>query len=267
MNAASVSFAPPGVAPFAPERSAPPPVAPEVSVPPLCVDCGVCMSVRDWEGPDGRELLEHLIRARVEDLLRSAGHPLRDPATIPIGVSARHIHLSQGHVEALFGPGSKLKPMRWLLQPGEFATEDTVSVVGPSGRVLERVRVLGPERARTQIELSRTDAVGLQMSLPMRTSGDLEDTPTVTLVGSGGVVRSDGAIRAARHIHCSPEEAEAFGVSNGDEVAVRIPGPEGITLPSVLVRTHPGHRLIVHLDTDDANAAGVNCVTYGVVLV
>lgn len=227
--------------------------------------CGVCASVRDWQGPDARELLEHMVRARVEDAFREQG-VISEPRTIPIGVSARHIHLSRQHAEALFGTGTTLEPMRWLLQPGEFATEHTVSLVSESGNVLERVRILGPERERTQIELSRTDAVALRMNIPMRNSGDLEGTPEVTLVGRRGVVRTAGAIRAARHIHCSPEDAAAFGLDDGDEVAVRIPGPEGITFPSVLVRTQPGHKLIVHLDTDDANAGGVNCVTHGVVL-
>jgi propanediol utilization protein len=232
-----------------------------------CVGCGVCMSVRNWQGPDGRELLEHMVRSKVEDAMREQGVAFADPRTIPIAVSARHVHLSPQHVGALLGTGTKLHPMRHLLQPGEFATEHTVSVVSPSGQVLERVRILGPERKRTQIELSRTDAVTLRMNIPMRNSGDLEATPSVTLVGSGGVVRTDGVIRAARHIHSSPEEAAAFGLTDGEVVAVRVPGPEGVTFPSVLVRTHPGHRLIVHLDTDDANAAGVSCVTSGVVLV
>ncbi|MBI2238349.1 MAG: phosphate propanoyltransferase [Actinobacteria bacterium] len=224
------------------------------------------MSVRDWEGPEGKELLEHLVRAKVEEALFRQGVRPADPRTVPIGVSARHIHLSPEHVEALFGTGRKLEPMRYLLQPGEFATEHTVSVVSPGGRVLEKVRILGPERARTQIEFSRTDSVSLRMNIPMRNSGDLDGTPEVTLVGPAGVVRTDGVIRAARHIHCSPEEAAAFGLTDGDRVSVRIPGPEGVTFTSVLVRTHPGHKLIVHLDTDDANAAGVNCVTHGVVL-
>ncbi len=232
-----------------------------------CVECGVCLSVRDWEGPGGRDLLEHLVRAKVEEALFRQGVPPSQPRTIPIGVSARHIHLSPEHVEALFGPGARLEPSRYLLQPGEFTTENSVTVLSPPGRVLEKVRVLGPERRRTQIEISRTDAVTLRMNIPMRDSGDLDDTPEVTLAGPAGLVRTDGVIRAARHIHCAPEEAAAFGLSNGDTVSVRVPGPEGVTFPSVLVRTHPGHKLIVHLDTDDANAAGVNCVTHGVVLV
>ncbi len=244
-------------------------VAPETASPAggVCVECTVCMSVRDWEGPDGHELLEHLVRARVEEALFRQGLPPADPHTVPIGVSARHVHLSRVHVEELLGSGAELRPMRNLLQPGEFSTEHTLAVVSPGGRVLEHVRVLGPERPRTQIEMSRTDAVGLRMEIPMRNSGDLDGTPVVTLVGPVGVVRTDGVIRAARHIHCSPEEAAAFGLQQGDEVAVRIPGPEGITFPSVLVRTHPGHKLIAHFDTDDANAAGVNCVTHGAVLV
>jgi len=236
------------------------------SAPPICVDCGVCRSVRDWEGPDAHDLLRHLVLARVEDMLRGVGHPLRGARTIPIGVSARHIHLTSDHVARLFGAG-RLEADRRLLQPGEFATAHTVTIEGASGRTLERVRVLGPERARTQIELSRTDAVGLGMEIPMRRSGDLDGTPEVTLIGPAGRVGTDGVIRAGRHIHCSPEEAAGFGMRDGDEVSVRIPGPEGLTFPKVLVRTHPGHKLIVHLDTDDANAAGVNCVTYGEVLV
>ena len=232
-----------------------------------CITCGVCMSVRDWAGPDGVELLEHLVRGRVEDSLREAGLLIPDPRTVPIGVSARHIHLSQDHVEALLGAGAALEPWRRLYQPGEFATERTVTVVSPGGRELGGVRVLGPVRARTQIELSRTDAVSLRMNIPLRNSGDLDGTPEVMLVGPAGSVQTDGAIRSARHIHCDPAEAAAFGLRTGDSVTVHVPGPEGVTFPEVLVRAHPGHRLILHLDTDDANAAGVSCVSHGVVLV
>lgn len=231
-----------------------------------CVTCGVCQSVRDWEGPDGTELLEHLVRGRVEDALREQGLLVRDPRTVPIGVSARHIHLSPEHVAELFGPGVRLQPWRELYQPGEFATEHTLAVVSPSGHRLERVRVLGPERTRTQLELSRTDAIALRMELPLRNSGALDGTPAVTLEGPAGSVTTNGAIRAARHIHCDPDEAAGFGVSDGERVSVRVPGPEGVTFPDVLVRAHPGHRLILHLDTDDANAAGVRCITHGLVL-
>ena len=219
-----------------------------------CVTCGVCLCVRDWEGPDGRELLEHLVRGRVEDALREQGLLVHDPGTVPIGVSARHIHLSPEHVRTLFGPGAVLRPWRDLYQPGEFATEHVVAVRSAAGAELRRVRVLGPERARTQIEISRTDAVTLQMNVPLRNSGDLEGTPEVTLVGPADSVPTDGVVRAARHIHCDPTEAAAFGLADGDRVGVRVPGPEGVTFPDVLVRAYPGHRLILHLDTDDANA-------------
>ena len=232
-----------------------------------CVTCGVCLSVRDWQGPEGVQLLEHLVRARVEDSLRQAGLLVTDPRTVPIGVSARHIHLSQDNVDAVFGAGTGLEPWRSLYQPGEFATERTLTVVSSSGRELGGVRVLGPVRARTQIELSRTDAVGLRMNIPLRNSGDLDGTPEVTLVGPAGSVETGGTIRAARHIHCDPAEAAAFGLATGDSVSVRVPGPEGVTFPEVHVRAHPGHRLILHLDTDDANAAGVSCVSHGVMLV
>ncbi len=231
-----------------------------------CVTCGVCMSVRDWEGPDGVELLEHLVRGRVEDALREQGLLVRTPGTVPIGVSARHIHLTPAHVEALFGPGTTLQPWRMLYQPGEFATEHTLTIRSAAGRAIERIRVLGPERDRTQIEISRTDAVALREEVPLRNSGDLNGTPEVTLVGPAGSVTTDGVIRAARHIHCDPAEAASFGLADGDRVGVRVPGPEGLTFPEVSIRAHPGHRLILHLDTDDANAAGVSCVTHGVVM-
>jgi propanediol utilization protein len=232
-----------------------------------CVTCGVCQSVRDWEGPDGRELLEHLVRGRVEDALREQGLLVRDPRTVPIGVSARHIHLAAEHVERLFGPGAALRRWRDLYQPGEFATEHLVAVRSADGAALPRVRVLGPARRRTQIEISRTDAVALGLHVPVRDSGDLDGTPEVTLVGPAGAVVTDGVIRAARHIHCDPAEAAAFGLADGDRVGVAVPGPEGVTFPDVLVRAHPGHRLILHLDTDDANASGVACSTHGSVLV
>ena len=232
-----------------------------------CVTCGVCQSVRDWEGPDGRELLEHLVRGRVEDALREQGLLVSDPGTVPIGVSARHVHLSSEHVERLFGGGATLRPWRDLYQPGEFATEHVIAVRSAADAALERVRVLGPERKRTQIEVSRTDAVALRMNVPLRDSGDLNGTPELTLVGPAGSVTTDGVIRAARHIHCDPTEAAAFGLADGDRVGVRVPGPEGVTFPDVLVRARPGHRLILHLDTDDANASGVSCSTHGRVLV
>jgi propanediol utilization protein len=231
-----------------------------------CVTCGVCMSVRDWEGPDGVELLEHLVRGRVEDALREQGLLVREPGTVPIGVSARHVHLSSTHVEALFGIGTTLQPWRTLFQPGEFATEHTLTLRSAAGRAIDRVRVLGPERSRTQIEISRTDAVALRQDVPLRNSGDLDGSPEITLEGPSGSIVTDGLIRAARHIHCDPAEAAAFGFQDGDRIPVRVPGPEGLTFPDVLIRAHPGHRLILHLDTDDANASGVSCVTHGLVL-
>lgn len=176
---------------------------------------------------------------------------------IPVGISNRHIHLSTEHMEILFG-GHTLTCKKELKQTGEFAAEETVTLVGTKG-VLRGVRVLGPLRKATQVELSRTDAFSLGISIPVRDSGHIEGSPGIVVVGSSGAVTlKEGVICAARHIHMHNDDAERLGVQDGDRVTVEIDGVRGTFYSNVLVRVHPSFRLELHIDTDEANAAGLN---------
>jgi putative phosphotransacetylase len=176
---------------------------------------------------------------------------------IPVGVSARHVHLSQQDLETLFGPGATLHHKKDLSQPGQFAAEETVDLRGPKG-TLTGVRVLGPVRPHTQVEISRTDALKLGVNPPVRESGDISGTPGLTLVGLHGTVElTEGVIIAMRHIHFSDEDARRFEVSNGDQLAVRAGGERGVIFDNVVARVSPKYALDFHIDTDEANAAGL----------
>ena len=176
---------------------------------------------------------------------------------VPVAVSARHIHLSQEDVERLFGAGHTLHPIRELL-PGQYACEETVTLVGPRG-TFAGVRVLGPARGRTQVEISASDGFVLGFYPPVRLSGNVEGTPGVAVVGPSGAIRlADGVIVAKRHIHITPDEAAAWGLVDGQNVHVEVVGGErSLTLGQVVVRVHQTYRLELHLDTDEANAAGL----------
>lgn len=176
---------------------------------------------------------------------------------IPVGVSARHAHVTQEHLEILYGPGSRLTSYASLYQPGEFAANETVAAVGPRMRAIERVRILGPTRRYTQIELAPTDCVALGLDLPIRTSGDLDDAAPITLVGPKGSLYIKAAISPTRHIHLNPSEADYYGVQNRDVVQIRVGGARALTLGNVRIRVHPDVIAQAHLDTDDANAAGL----------
>ncbi|AQS59479.1 phosphate propanoyltransferase [Desulforamulus ferrireducens] len=179
------------------------------------------------------------------------------PIAVPVGISARHVHLSREHVETLFGPGYELKPFKELSQPGQYAAEETVTVVGPKG-VIEKVRVLGPERKQSQVELSISDCFKLGIKAPLRDSGDLSGSASVTLVGpAGSVTLKEGAIIAARHIHMHTSDAEKYGLEDGDRIYVRAKGPRGIIFGDVLVRVGDKHKLEMHVDTDEGNAVGL----------
>lgn len=177
---------------------------------------------------------------------------------LPVAVSARHVHLSQPHVEALFGPGAVLSAEFPLRQPGNFAAHQKVTLVGPKGR-LEEVRVLGPTRPRTQIEVSRTDTFALGITAPVRLSGDLDGTPSLLLTGPAGSVDTDGLIIAARHIHMHRDDALRWGVADRQEVEVRVTGTgRDMTFSDVIVRVQPEAFTEMHIDTDEANAAGIS---------
>jgi len=177
--------------------------------------------------------------------------------TVPVALSARHVHLSKEHVEALFGPGYRLRPQAELSQPGQFAAMECVEVVGPR-RSIPGVRVLGPPRGTTQVELSISDGVLLGIALPNRLSGNLDGTPGVHLMGPRGAVKlRHGAIAAARHLHATPADAERLGLRDGQKVYARLLGARGIIFDEVVVRVADAALLELHLDTDEGNAAGV----------
>ena len=179
---------------------------------------------------------------------------------IPIGISARHIHLTQQAVESLFGPGHHLTPYRPLSQPGQFASEEKLTIVGPK-REIEGVRVLGPVRSACQIEISRTDEFFLGVDAPVRASGKVENSAPITLRGpAGSLTLKEGLICAWRHIHMTNADARHYGVKDKDVVEVAVQSPEGrdLIFGDVLVRVKDSYALEMHLDTDEANAAGIN---------
>lgn len=178
--------------------------------------------------------------------------------TVPVGVSNRHIHLSTADLETLFGVGYELTPIKDLSQPGQFACKETLTIVGPSLRPIENVRVLGPVRKSSQVEISRTDSFTLKVKPPVRESGDIAGSAPITIIGPKGVVvLKEGCIIANRHIHMSCEEGAAFGLSDGQYVDVEVSGERRTRFYDVQVRVHKDFRLEMHIDTDDANAAGI----------
>lgn len=180
---------------------------------------------------------------------------------VVVNISARHIHLTQEHVEALFGAGATLKPMRPLIQVGEFASEQQVLLVGPTGRTLGPVRVLGPTRRASQVEVSLTDcyALGLKKIPPIRPSGDHTESFGITMVGPAGAVSlKSGLIRANRHIHMHTSQAAAIGLKDGDRVDVRLEGERPSIFLGCQVRAHEMFRAEMHVDTDDGNAVGIS---------
>lgn len=178
---------------------------------------------------------------------------------IPLGISGRHIHLSKEHLDALFGEDYQLTKFKDLSQPGQFACEERVDVVSPEGRELKNVRILGPIRKETQLEISRSDAIRGKFVAPVRSSGNIKNSGQATLIGpKGKVVLKEGVIVADRHIHFSPEEAKKFGVTDKEVVSIYLGGEKAGILDNVLCRVHQEFRLDCHLDTDDAAAFGLN---------
>jgi acetate kinase len=207
-----------------------------------------------------REALRAQNRRHVSAIISTQKAP-----PVPIEVSAHHVHLSQEHVEALFGPGHRLTPESGLSQPGQYACAEKVNLIGPKGRI-ERVRVLGPVRKETQVEVAMTEQFKLGIHPPIRESGDIEETPGITLEGScGTVVTNKGVICAHRHIHMSPEDALQRGLADRFRVRVRAAGGRELIFGDVLVRVHPDYRLAMHIDTDEANAANITTGRSGLI--
>ena len=196
--------------------------------------------------------------ARLSQQLCASPTPPPPRQPIPVAISARHVHLTQETVEALFGEGHELTPLKALSQPGQFAAAEVVTLVGPKRSIAE-VRVLGPTRPTNQVEISRTDEFYLGIDAPIRASGDTANTPGITLRGASGreVTLSCGVICAWRHIHMTPEDAAAFGVADNDVVEVQVgkDGVRSLTFGDVLVRVKSTYQLEMHIDTDEGNAA------------
>ncbi len=206
--------------------------------------------------PIDRSQVEKIVREIVVQLL---GGP-KDKPELVVSISARHCHLSQEDVETLFGKGHQLTPMKPLYQDGFYAAEETVMLVGPRRRMLPSVRVLGPTRSRTQVELAFTDAISLGIDAPVRPSGKIDGTPGCVLVGPAGVVDlKQGVIRAERHVHMNVRDAEYYGVQDGDRMSLRIESGSCTTVyEGLLVRADETSKLEVHLDTDEGNAADID---------
>lgn len=178
--------------------------------------------------------------------------------TIPVGVSNRHVHLSQGDLEALFGPGYELSRMKDLSQPGQYACKETVTICGPKGAI-EKVRILGPVRSRTQVEILAGDSFKLGIKSTARLSGDLDGTPGITIIGPKGSVQiKEGLMVAQRHIHMLPEDAARMGVRDGQVISLEVDGIRGGILRNTIVRVTSQSGLECHIDTEEANALGLS---------
>jgi len=199
--------------------------------------------------------VEQITRLVIEAINRMETEKKSDGFAVPVGVSARHVHLTQEHVEALFGPGYQLTKRKELMG-GQFASNETVTIVGLKLRAIENVRVLGPVRKASQVEVSATDAIRLGMKVPVRESGDIDGSAPVAIVGpKGAIYLNEGCIVAMRHIHMSPADALAAGVRDGDFVSVKADNERGTTFDHVKIRVDESFTLEMHIDTDEANAA------------
>jgi putative phosphotransacetylase len=211
------------------------------------------------QAPPPRAVVEHLVRQAVYQRL---GKPLPRLAAAPnplvVNVSARHCHLTQEAVEILFGKGHHLSVHKWLYQEGQFAAKETLTLIGPRSRVISNLRILGPCRTLSQVELAYTDGIALGFDLPLRLSGNIKGTPGGMLMGPEGFFEMpDGIIRALRHIHMSPVDADCYGVKNGEDMKLRIGGPCGLVLDKMLVRVDKSFKLEAHIDTDEGNACNL----------
>jgi propanediol utilization protein len=224
-----------------------------------------------------RALVERLVREALRGRLGN-GHAGNGAATLPrpekaraepagapklvVNVSARHCHVTQEDLERLFGKGHKLTPYKQLYQDGFFAAEETVTMIGPRHRMITGLRILGPCRDHTQVELAFTDAIMLGLDIPVRKSGDHRDSPGAYLMGPAGMIQMErGVIRHERHVHLGPADAAHYGVKDGDRLNLRVAGDCGAVLEGLLCRLAPAAKLEVHLDTDEGNAVNLSRAT------
>ncbi len=206
--------------------------------------------------------IEEITRAVLEVLGKQSEHGF----TVPVGVSARHIHLTQEDVEKLFGEGYHLTKKKELMG-GQFASNELVTIVGLKLRPIENVRILGPVRSKSQVEISATDARTLGINAPVRLSGHLEGSAPIAIAGPKGVIYlEEGCIVAARHIHMTPRDAELAGVKQGDVVSVKFDNERGTIFNNVVIRVDPSFSLEMHIDTDEANACRIKTGDVGVIV-
>jgi len=211
-----------------------------------------------------RAAVERLVR---EQIYAKLGRPLpaiaHAPNSLLVNISARHCHLTQEAVEALFGPGHQLTPMKGLYQEGQYAAKESVTLIGPRSRVISNLRILGPCRSLNQVELAYTDAISLGFDIPVKMSGDIVGTPGCMLMGPNGYFElPQGVIRAQPHVHMHPDDAAFYGVNHLDVMKLRIHGPLGMTFDNLVVRVDPSFKLEVHIDTDEGNACGLKPDTF-----
>ncbi|WP_285396743.1 phosphate propanoyltransferase [Lysinibacillus sp. fls2-241-R2A-57] len=210
-------------------------------------------------------LVQKIVEEVLQQVLKNQPSPQHD-GKIPIGVSARHVHLAQAEVEKLFGENYQLTPKFELSQPGQFAAEETVVIAGPKGSI-ERVRILGPARSLSQVEISWTDAMKIGAKPPLRVSGDIKGSSPVTLIGpKGSVVLNEGLIIAQAHIHMSPADSARFQVADGQSVQIKVEGIRPIILSNVMIRVSERYRLEMHIDTDEANAGLIQQGTFAEII-
>ncbi len=211
------------------------------------------------QSPPHRAVIEHLVRQSVYSRLGKAlPQAAAAPNPLVVNISARHCHLTQEAVEALFGKGHQLQVHKWLYQEGQFAAKETVTLVGPRSRVISNLRILGPCRTLNQVELAYTDGIALGFDLPLRSSGDIKGTLGGMLMGPAGFFEMEaGIIRALRHVHMSPTDADYYGVKPGDWMKLKIGGDCGISLDRMLCRVDKSFKLEVHIDTDEGNACNL----------
>lgn len=209
-----------------------------------------------------RDLIETLVREALTQQLGITTSTGPAP-TLLVNSSARHMHISPENLETLFGPSAKLTVHKWLYQEGQFAAEQTVTLIGPRKRIIPNLRILGPCRNLTQIELALTDAIQLGMDIPVRMSGDIEGTPGAYIMGPKGMLEmTHGVIRAARHVHMSPADAAFYKVKHLDKITLKVTAAGCTTrFDDLIVRVDPSFKLEVHMDTDEANACNLDMAT------
>lgn len=205
-----------------------------------------------------KNIIKKEIARLVLEELKDSGLLQQDYTKVPVSISARHLHLNQEDLESLFGKGYELTFNRYISQPGQFASNEKVTLISEKGKI-ENVRVLGPLRSKTQVEISKSDTRLLGIEPVVKSSGDLENTQGLILEGPRGrIALGEGVIVPDRHIHMTPQDANNYGVEDGQKVSIKVDGMKGGILSGVTIRVNPRYKLDFHIDTDDANAFFIN---------